>query len=463
MKPENGKPENPRRKVMKPKVSISTLLAIFAATSVWADDAGDAAFRDAFLSGGADWPAVEARAAEEGEVNIFYWGGNDLLNIWMDRVVAPAMAERGVTLNPVRITGTKDAVDLVLAEKNSGKGIGQGSVDMIWINGENFATLKRQDALFGSFAQSLPNSVNLEWDESDPRALLNVRDFGVPNDSAEVPWSGEQYVCAVNSARVADGDVPSTFAELKAYLAENPGKFTYVKPPHYLGNTFVQAAVYAHNPDGTGPAPFQQSIDDIAPEELARLIAPGFEYLQSIEPNLLDAGGSPRYPEDNKALDGLFLNGEIDFSCKFGLYAVAKGLETGTYPEAARQFIFPENTMIKNKNYLVIPGNAPNAAAALVLANWMTSVDSQVSKLESVGMPSGIDGWKLGADDAERLAAASPGLVGVTQAELDANAAPDTNATLVDVIEATWLEVIERDTAASIEEVVTAAYANLGK
>ncbi len=449
---------------MKPNVSIFSLVAACAATTVWAADPDDAAFRDAFLSGNADWAAVEARAAEEGGVNIYYWGGNDLLNIWMDRVVAPAMAEMGVTLNPVRITGTKDAVDLVLAEKHSGKGIGQGSVDMIWINGENFATLKRQDALFGSFAQSLPNSSNLEWDESDPRAMLNVRDFGVPNDSAEVPWSGEQYVCAVNSARVAAEDVPSTFAELKSYLEANPGKFTYVKPPHYLGNTFVQEAVYAHNPDGTGATPFQQSVDDIAPEELARLIAPGIEYLQSIEPNLLDAaGGSPRYPEDNKALDGLFLNGEIDFSCKFGLYAVAKGLEIGTYPEAAQQFVFPASTMIKNKNYLVIPGNAPNSAAALVLANWMTSVDSQVSKLESVGMPSGIDGWKLSAEDAERIVNASPGLVGVTQAELDANAAPDTNATLVDVIEATWLEVIERDSTASIEEVVATAYANLGK
>ena len=53
--------------------------------------------------------------------------------------------------------------------------------------------------------------------------------------------------------------------------------------------------------------------------------------------------------------------------------------------------------------------------------------------------------------------------MGVEQADLDANAAPDTNATLVDVIEATWLEYIERDNTASLEEIVATAYANFGK
>ncbi|MSU91228.1 ABC transporter substrate-binding protein [Rhodobacteraceae bacterium 2CG4] len=449
---------------MNRSAAFASLIALAAASAVQAEDADSAAFRDAFLSGEADWAAVEARAQEEGTVNLYYWGGSDLLNVWMDRVVAPALSEKGVALNPVRITGTKDAVDLVLAEKNAGKGVGEGSVDMIWLNGENFATLKRQDALLGSFAPLLPNAANLEWNPDDERSLLNLRDFGVETGGAEVPWSGEQYVCAYNADRVAAEDVPATFADLRAYLEANPGKFTYVKPPHYLGNTFVQQAIYAHNPDGTGAEPFQQSVDQIEAGELARLIAPGLDYLRELEPLLLDAaGGTPRYPEDNAALDGLFLNGEVDFNCKFGLYAVATGLSTGTYPEAAQQFVFPEGTMIKNKNYLAIPANAPNPAAALVLADWMTSVEAQASKLQMTGMPSGIDSWMLDAAGAQAIADASPGLVGVTQDALDANAAPDTNATLVDVIEATWLEYIERDSTDPIEAIVARAYKNLSK
>jgi len=441
-------------------VSIATMIVAGGALAQ-ETSAGD--FQQAFLSGDLEWSEVAERAKSEGSVNLYYWGGSDPLNGWMDRVVAPALAEQGVTLNPVRITGTKDAVDLVLAELGSGRGIGEGSVDAIWLNGENFSTLKRQDALFGSFAPLLPNAKNIEWDEQDPRSLLNYRDFGVQTDGAEVPWSGEQYVCAVNADRVAEEDVPSTFVEMRSYLEANPGKFIYVKPPHYIGNTFVQQALYAHNPDGTGAEPFQQSIDELGAEELARLIAPGLEYLKELEPLLLGgSGGAPRYPEDIAALDGLFLNGEIDFNCKFGLYAVATGLSQGTYPEAAREFVFPEGNMIKNKNYLAIPANAPNPAAALALADYMTSVDAQISKLEFTGMPAGIDPWLLSEEDVAALEAASPGHIGVDAADLDANIAPDTNATLVDVIEATWLEYIERKSTDSIETIVARAVENLG-
>ena len=420
------------------------------------------AFREAVTSGAIAWEDVQAQAKEEGVVNLYYWGGSDQINIWMDRFATPGLAEEGVTLNPVRITGTKDAVDLVLAEIASGKGLGEGSVDAIWVNGENFATLKRQGALFGSFADKLPNSANIEWNADDARALLNLRDFGVETNASEMPWSGQQYVCAVNSDRVAEGETPSTFAGLKDYLTANPGKFAYVKPPHYVGNTFVQAAIYAHNPDGNGAVPFQNPIDEVGAEELARLITPGLEYLKELDGLLLGAvGANARYPEDQSALNGLFLNGEIDFSCQFGLYGVAVGLRDGTFPEGAEQFVFPEGNMIKNKNYLVIPANAPNPAAALVMTNYMASVESQASKLEIAGMPPGIDPWRLNNDEVAQLTEASPGFVGVTQAELDANTAPDTNATLVDVIEATWLEYIERGSPDSIEMIVARSVENL--
>lgn len=97
------------------------------------------------------------------------------------------------------------------------------------------------------------------------------------------------------------------------------------------------------------------------------------------------------------------------------------------------------------------------------MTNYMSSVESQTSKLQGTGMPPGIDPWKLSEAEAASLAAASPGLVGLTQADLDANAAPDTNATLVDVIEATWLEYIERDSTDPIDVIVKRAVENLSK
>lgn len=439
------------------KLAPALMLATIAATgtsTAFADDAAEK-FRADFLAQNLSWDDVRARAKQEGEVNLYYWGGSDAINVWIDSAVEPALAALGVKLNPVRITATKDAIDLVLVEKNAGKSTGDGSVDVIWLNGENFFTLSQQNALFGAFADKLPNSIKIEWDSADPRALLNLRDFGVETRFQEMPWSGEQYVCAVNRKYVATDDTPHTFAQMKTYLTANPGKFAYVKPPHYIGNTFVQEVIYAHNPDGTGAAPFQNSLEDLGSAELARLITPGLQYLKSIEPLLADYNsGNVRYPEDTATLDGMFLNGEVHFNCKFGLFATATALTTGAYPEQAEEFIFPANNMIKNKNYLAIPVNSPNPASALVMINYMSSVEAQASKLKATGMPVGIDPWKLSSSDAAILEAAAPDHIGVTQADLDDNIAPDTNASLVDVIEAVWLDHIERNDSASIADLV---------
>lgn len=433
--------------------------ALLAGPPAAVAEPGAEAFRADFLEGRLDWPAVEARAREEGRVRFYYWGGSDLLNVWMDRAVAPAMKARGITLEPVRLTGTKDAIDLVLAERGAGRGPGEGSVDLVWVNGENFATLHAQDALFGAFVPRLPNARYLALDPEDPRAQPNLSDFGTPTGGREVPWSGEQYLCAYDSDRVEAGALFHDFDGLRAYLQDNPGKFSYVKPPHYLGNTFVQQVIYALNPDGTGAAPFQADAGEIGPEELARLIAPAMEYLQEIEPLLLGAAqGAPRYFEDAAALDGAFLNGEVHFACKFGIYAPATQKATGTYPEGARAFVFPRGAMIRNKSYLAMPDTAPNPAAALVLADWMTSPEAQISKLAATGFPAGIDAWLLEADQRRALDEAAPGLEGIDRAALEKNAAPDTNASLVGIIEHVWRTVIERDIDAPMAEIVRAAY-----
>ena len=81
--------------------------------------------------------------------------------------------------------------------------------------------MSQQNALFGSFAQKVPNSANFDWNEDDPRSLLNLRDFGVETISQEIPWSGQQYVCSVNRQYVSKEDTPSTFEEMKTLKLEN--------------------------------------------------------------------------------------------------------------------------------------------------------------------------------------------------------------------------------------------------
>jgi putative spermidine/putrescine transport system substrate-binding protein len=421
------------------------------------------AFREAFLAGELAWDDVLERAAEEGEVVWAHWGGSENLNTWIDTVVVPAMAEYGVTLRTSRVTNTRDVVDLVLAETAAGRGVGEGSVDAIWINGENFFTLSSQGLNFGSFADLVPNAQYIHFDPANPASGPNLFDFGYPTNKEEIPWSGDQYMCAIDTARLSREDAPSDFAELEAWLRENPGRFTYVRPPQYNGNTFVQTVLYAHNPDGTSFEPFQLSAEALGAEEFLRISRPGYEYLQRIEPFLLGGGGadgqrgSPIYPEDQNGLEALFINGEIDMACQFGMYNTAVSVETGSFPETAENIIFPTDGMIKNKNFIGVPINAPNPAAAMVLANLLASPENQISKLGAIGYVLGIDADLLDAETQAQIDEVAPSLMGITYDELGAATVPDTNASLVNVIEGTWIEFIERRTG-TLEESVEAAY-----
>ncbi len=439
-------------------IMLASVFSLSMLSAANADNQDVESFREAFLKGEVTWQEVEERAKKEGQVNWFHWGGSEGLNAWIEKNVVPALKEKGIELKTTRLGGTREAVDLVLTEKQAGRGLGEGSVDAIWLNGDNFYTLVQQNALFGSFAAKLPNSQNFHFDPSTPSSQLNLSDFGTPTLAREMPWSGEQYICYIDSKRLSRATAPSNFPELESWLKENPGRFTYVKPPHYIGNTFVQSVLYAFNSKGTGAAEFQKSASDFNAQSFSELVKPGFEYLKRIEPLLL-GDGNPIYPQNQAANQALFNNGEVDMGCEFGLYLVANMRKTGAFPETAETIIFPEGGMIKNKNFIAIPSNAPHPAASLVLANVMSSIDLQISKLKDIGYPLGVDFDKLTPADRDLVQAAAPSHFGVSAEELAKSAVPDTNASLVKIIQEIWIEYIEKDQSKPFEEIVSDAFA----
>lgn len=445
---------------------FALLLAMFFMFSLAQGDPKALQFREDFLANKLSWEQVLERAAAEGKVTWYHWGGSEELNIWIDTVVKPDLAKLGITLETSRLTNTRDAVDLVLADDAAGRGPGQGTVDAIWINGENFFTLSSQELNFGAFAAKLPNSKYFHFDPANPASGPNLSDFGYSTNTEEVPWSGDQFLCFIDTARLPSESAPKDFAELETFLKANPGRFTYIRPPHFNGNTFVQSVLYALNADAAGATPFQQNADELGSEEFARLAKPAYDYLKRLEPFLLGGGGSegvrgsPIYPEDDAALETLFSNGEIDMGCKFGLYNTATSIESGKFPETTENIIFPKEGMIKNKNFIGIPVNAPNPAAALVLANYLASPESQISKLATIGYPLGVDADLLSSENQKTAANVAPSLAGVTLEELSKATVPDTNSTLVNVIETVWVEYIERQSTKSFEEIVGAAFEN---
>ena len=89
-----------------------------------------------------------------------------------------------------------------------------GSVDMVWINGENFAAMKSAGLLFGPFAESLPN-----WPLVDTTGKpATVTDFTLPTEGHESPWAMAQLVFEYDSARVPEPPRSLTALGLDAAL-----------------------------------------------------------------------------------------------------------------------------------------------------------------------------------------------------------------------------------------------------
>ena len=141
-----------------------------------------------------DFSSVEA-AADGGTVNWWLFGGDDRINGYLDDVVEPAAAELGITLNRVPITDTADAVNAVLTTVRAGEEVGE--VDLIWINGENFANGVEAGLWREGWATALPNAALV-----DPASV--EEDFGVPVEGRESPWSRALFVFAHDGERLAD-------------------------------------------------------------------------------------------------------------------------------------------------------------------------------------------------------------------------------------------------------------------
>jgi putative spermidine/putrescine transport system substrate-binding protein len=419
-------------------------------------DASALAFRDAFLGGALDWPLVVERARAEGVVRWYHWGGSEELNTWIDAVVVPALAQEGIRVESVRLPATRDAVDVVLAEAAAGRGLGRGSVDLIWINGDNFRTLAQADLLFGPFADRVPNAVWYALDPSDPAAAINLFDLGTPTLLRSIPWFAGQYVCFVDTARLPLERAPRTHADLAALARDRPGRFTYVRPPDYIGTAFVQQAVVALYADAVargasasaadthGLDAFLNDVDQLGAAEVARLLEPGFAYLRALEPFLLGGGGAegvrgaPVYPPSAAAWERLVAGGEIDLACEDNVFHAQSAVERGRLPESVRTIVFPEGAMRVNKSFLAIPANAPNPAAALVLADHLSSFESHVSKLELIGYPIALDLPRLTSEQRALALAASPDLRGIDYDDLAEHASPDMHASWVPLIDRLW-------------------------
>lgn len=381
----------------------------------------------------ADGAAVDAMtwqqildAAKGGTVNFFMWGGADNINQYVSNTVGKMLKDQyDITLNRVGVTDTADVVNIVLGEKEAGV-LDAGTVDMIWINGENFRTMQAAGMAFCGYTGLLPNNGLINWDNP---AIAN--DFGTPVQGCEVPWSKAQFAFAYDSAKTPapPQDIPALLDWIKA----NPGQFTYAAPPDFNGAVFVRHVFYyaaggAENLLG----PFDQAKFDAA-------AAKTWAILNEIEPYLWREGKT--YPTTIAQQNELFANGEIALTFDYDAAQFGLAVQAGTYPETVRSYGLTDGT-IGNTNYTLIPFNSPNKAAAVVLQNLLISGEAQLAKADPAiwGAAAAIEIDRTPAD----IQAGFAGLVQlpsvVSGADLGKHALPELQADWISAIEQGWIK-----------------------
>ncbi|WP_373354646.1 ABC transporter substrate-binding protein [Pseudoroseicyclus sp. CXY001] len=362
--------------------------------------------------------------ARGGEVNFFLWGGADNINRYVSEYLGGLLAPYDITLNRVGLTDTTEAVNLVLGEKAAGNDEG-GAVDLIWINGENFRTMMEADLAYCGYTGLLPNAQYVDW-----QSPAVAWDFGLETAGCEVPWSGAQFAFAYDSARM--DEPPRSIEAILDFARANPGQFTYPAPPDFNGAAFVRHVFY-EVAGGPEPllGPFDREVFDAVAEETWAL-------LNDLEPYLWREGRT--YPTSITQLQTLFANGEVALSFEYNPSQFGAGVEAGQFPDTIRSYGLEGGTLA-NTSFTLIPYNAANKAAALVLQNLILSPEAQLEKArpEVWGAAPVLVEERLPEEMQAAFAAlpSHPSVVPV--AELAEHALPELSADWIAAIEAGWI------------------------
>ena len=360
------------------------------------------------------------------QVYLNAWGGDDKINAYIKWVSDRVNADYGITLEHVKLNDTAAAVSRILAEKTAGRDT-DGSVDMLWVNGENFASMMRADLLQpNDWVTSLPN-----WRYTDANELPAIMlDFAVPTKGREVPWGRAQLVFFHDSAYLANP--PKSANALKAYISKNPGRFTYPQPPDFIGVSFLkQLLIELTDANDALYAPVGEAdFDDVT--------APLWQYLEDINPNLWRGGNA--YPQNYPAMRELVADGELDIYIAFNPADASSAIARGELQDTVRSYVHDKGTLA-NVHFLAITFNSDASEAARVVANFMLSPEAQLRKAdpEIWGDPSVLSMGKLSSSDKAAFDALPKGVATLSPADL-AKTLAEPHPSWVPMLEKAWQE-----------------------
>ncbi len=372
----------------------------------------------------AKWNEVLADAKGE---TVYWnaWGGAENINAYIEWAGSEIEKRYGVKLVHVKLDDTAKAVGTVVAEKAAGKTEG-GTVDLIWINGENFASMKSQGLLMSpGWAEKLPN-----WQYVDIDNKPTIRtDFTIPVEGQESPWGMAKLVFFHDSAKTQAASMPRSSADLLVWAKAHPGRFTYPQPPDFIGSSFLKQVLSETISDR---ALLLKPVDEASFEEVTK---PLFAYLDELNPVLWRSGKA--FAQNYPAMKQLLADSEVDIIFAFNPSEASSAIAAGELPDTVRSFTFPGGTL-GNTHFVGIPFNANAKSGALVLADFLISPDAQARKQDPKvwGDPTVLAIDKLPAEAQQAFASLDLGI---------ATLKPDELGPALDEPHPSWMDRIEME------------------
>lgn len=318
------------------------------------------------------WQQIEAQG-ENQDVYFYAWGGDPQINAYLQWAAKQVDNKYNINLVHVKLSDTSEAVSRVLAEKSANNN-DKGSVDLIWINGANFATMSENSLLLKQWANKLPN---FALTDPDNNPAVNF-DFGIPTNGMEAPW-GQASLTFYYDILSTDKP-PTTLNELINWTTQNPGRFSYPKPPDFLGMSFLKyALVMLHeNQDAkTGENTKAQLNLPATKQNTDMVLAPLWAFLDDLHPTLWRKG--EQFVQTGAHMRRLVDDTELSLAFTFSAPEVPAAVQRYDLPESVRSYAMSDGSL-SNTHFVAIPYNASHPQAAQLVANFLLSPEAQAKK-----------------------------------------------------------------------------------
>ncbi len=370
-----------------------------------------------------EWSEIE-REARGQTVYFNAWGGSQPINEYIQWAIKVVQEKYKVRVIHVKAGDIGDVVSRILVEKAADKQT-NGSVDLLWINGENFKAMKENKLLYGPFSQNLPH-----YHLVDTNKKTMFYDFTIPVENMECPWGMAQLVFSYNTSQVSKH--PTSMSELLRFARQNPGKFTYPAIPSFHGTTFIKQVLLEliHDPEILN--------QNVILADFEKSTRPLWDFLDELHPFLWRKGKV--FPTSGSQMLSLLNDNEIFISFSFNPNSVSNAIENGRLPNTIRTYIHAMGT-IGNAHFLGIPFNSSEKPGAMVFANFLLSPMAQARKADPKiwGDPSVLDVQKLSSPDKALFEAIPKGIATLTPEELGQGLS-EPHVSWVRALEKEWLK-----------------------